>query len=88
MTKWYTYPNLANTLLQRVLALNIIRRQETIIVLALLVIRLAQNRIVGVIIVAVHLVVALFLLTGLVPEVEEPNRSSRLERTQAGKVCL
>lgn len=85
-----TYTNPFNALSQLALALDIVGREEPFVILGLLIIRLAEDRVVGIVVVTVHLVIALLALRArvMIPEIEESNSAFRLERTKVGKVRL
>lgn len=85
-----TYANLANTLFQLSLALDVVGRQELVVLFILLIIGLAQDRVVVVIVIAIHFIVDLLAFASrfLIPEIQESHCATGLEGSKIGKVRL
>lgn len=85
------YSNLPHTLRQFALAFNIIWRQEPIVILRFFIVSLAKDWVVGVIIIAIHIIVTLLALARLrlvVTEVQESNSSTGFDWAQVCEIVM
>lgn len=86
-----TYSNLPQAFRQLSLALNVIGRQEPIVILGFFIVCLAKYGIVGVVVITVHFIDTLLALPRLgfvVPEIKESNGAPRLDRAEVCEISL